>query len=63
MAKADSKADSKGSNFKGRFYNLNTRTKLIASFGVVSLIILVMSSVGVLTLRQLSSQSKTVYAD
>jgi twitching motility protein PilJ len=63
MAKADSKADSKGSNFRGRFYNLNTRTKLIASFGVVSLIILVMSSVGVLTLRQLSSQSKTVYAD
>ncbi len=63
MAKADAKADSKGSNFKGRFYNLNTRAKLIASFGVVSLIILVMSSVGVLTLRQLSAQSQTVYAD
>jgi twitching motility protein PilJ len=48
---------------KGRFYNLNTRTKLISSFGIVSLIILVMSSVGVLTLRQLSRQSQTVYAD
>ena len=63
MAKADSRIESKGSHFKGRFYNLNTRTKLISSFGVVSLIILVMSSVGVLTLRQLSSQSQTVYTD
>ncbi|HEY7532289.1 MAG TPA: methyl-accepting chemotaxis protein [Nitrospiraceae bacterium] len=64
MAKGDVKgAATRGSDFKGRFYNLNTRTKLIASFGIVSLIILVMSSVGVLTLRQLSSQSQTVYAD
>jgi twitching motility protein PilJ len=63
MAKADSKVDTKGSTVKGRFYNLNTRTKLISSFGIVSLIILVMSSVGVLTLRQLSRQSQTVYAD
>src|SRR5262249_49157419 len=52
-----------GTDVKGTFYNLNTRTKLLASFGVVSLIILVMSSVGVLTLRQLSSQSQTAYSD
>ena len=63
MAKADSKIESKGSNLRGRFYNLNTRTKLTSSFGVVSLIILIMSSVGVLTLRQLSAESQTVYAD
>jgi twitching motility protein PilJ len=63
MAKADSKVDTKGSTVKGRFYNLNTRTKLISSFGIVSLIILIMSSVGVLTLRQLSRQSQTVYSD
>src|SRR5262249_19609863 len=63
MAKADSKIESKGSNLRGRFYNLNTRTKLTSSFGLVSLIILIMSSVGVLTLRQLSSQSQTVYTD
>jgi twitching motility protein PilJ len=63
MAKADSKVDPKGSTVKGKFYNLNTRTKLISSFGIVSLIILIMSSVGVLTLRQLSRQSQTVYAD
>jgi twitching motility protein PilJ len=63
MAKADSKVDTKGSTVKGRFYNLNTRTKLISSFGIVSLIILIMSSVGVLTLRQLSRQSQTVYTD
>ncbi|HET9961286.1 MAG TPA: methyl-accepting chemotaxis protein [Nitrospiraceae bacterium] len=46
-----------------RFQDMKTQSKLLVSFGVVSLIILIMASVGVLTLRQLSSQSQTVYND
>ena len=42
---------------------LSALSVLLVSFGVVSLIILIMASVGVLTLRQLSSQSQTVYND
>ena len=49
--------------FGQQFTNLKTRTKLLISFGLVSLIILVMSVAGIITLRQLSSQSQTVYAD
>jgi twitching motility protein PilJ len=46
-----------------RFQDMKTQSKLLVSFGVVSLIILMMASVGVFTLRQLSSQSQTVYND
>ncbi|THJ24782.1 MAG: HAMP domain-containing protein [Nitrospira sp. CG24E] len=43
--------------------NLTTRTKLLASFGLVSLVIIVMATFGVLTLRQLSAASQAVYVD
>jgi twitching motility protein PilJ len=51
---------------KGRsspVHNLKTRTKLLASFGVVSSIIVTMAAVAVLTLQQLSDVSQTVYTD
>jgi twitching motility protein PilJ len=44
-------------------YNLKTRTKLLASFGLVSFVIFVMGVIGVLTLRQLSASSQAVYVD
>jgi twitching motility protein PilJ len=44
-------------------YNLKTRTKLLVSFGLVSFVILVMATVGVFTLRQLSVASEVVYSD
>ena len=47
---------------RGGFDDLKTRTKLISSFGIVSLIIFVVATSGVLTLRQLSSMSQSVYA-
>ena len=37
-----------------------TRSKLFLGFGLVSLIIMIMASVGVFTLRQLSTHSQTV---
>jgi twitching motility protein PilJ len=51
---------------KGRsspVHNLKTRTKLLASFGLVSSIIVAMAAVAVLTLQQLSDVSQTVYTD
>ena len=47
---------------RGGFDDLKTRTKLISSFGIVSVIIFVVASSGVLTLRQLSAMSQSVYA-
>ena len=44
-------------------HNLTTRTKLLASFGLVSLIIFAMATFGVLTLRQMSAASQAVYVD
>ena len=44
-------------------YNLTTRTKLLLSFGLVSLVIFVMATIGVLTLQKLSVASEVVYAD
>ena len=44
-------------------YNLKTRTKLLASFGLVSFVILVMATIGVLTLQRLSVASQVVYSD
>ncbi|HSL02510.1 MAG TPA: methyl-accepting chemotaxis protein [Nitrospiraceae bacterium] len=44
-------------------YNLKTRTKLLMSFGLVSVIIFVMAAIGVVTLKQLGIASQVVYAD
>lgn len=44
-------------------YNLKTRTKLLLSFGLVSLVIFVMTTIGVLTLQKLSVASEVVYVD
>ena len=44
-------------------YNLKTRTKLLVSFGLVSFVIFVMATIGVLTLQKLSVASDAVYAD
>ena len=46
---------------RGGFDDLKTRTKLISSYGVVSVIIIVIAISGVLTLRQLSAMSQAVY--
>lgn len=54
MAKADRSS---------AIYNLKTRTKLLASFGLVSFVILVMATIGVLTLQRLSVASQVVYTD
>jgi twitching motility protein PilJ len=48
---------------RGGFDDLKTRTKLLASYGIVSAIIFVMATSGVLTLRQLSAMSQAVYVD
>ncbi len=48
---------------RGGFEDLKTRTKLISSYGVVSVIIFVMATSGVLTLRQLSAMSQAGYVD
>ena len=46
---------------RGGFDDLKTRTKLISSYGVVSVIIIVVAISGVLTLRQLGDMSQEVY--
>jgi len=51
---------------KGRsspVHNLKIRTKLLASFGFVSSIVVAVAVVAVLTLQQLSAVSQTVYTD
>ena len=48
---------------RGGFDDLKTRTKLISSYGIVSIIIFVVATSGVLTLRQLSAMSQAVYAN
>ena len=48
---------------RGGFDDLKTRTKLISSYGIVSVIIFVVATSGVLTLRQLSAVSQAVYVD
>ena len=48
---------------RGGFDDLKTRTKLISSYGIVSVIIFVVATSGVLTLRQLSGMSQAVYAN
>lgn len=49
--------------FQEWFQDLKTQSKLMVGFGVVSVIILTMTVIGIVTLRQLSSQSQTVYVD
>jgi twitching motility protein PilJ len=49
--------------FQEWFQDLKTQSKLMVGFGVVSVIILTMTVIGIVTLRQLSSQSQTVYLD
>ena len=44
-------------------YNLKTRTKLLASFGLVSFVIMVMATIGVVTLKKLGEASQAVYVD
>ncbi len=44
-------------------HNLTTRTKLLASFGLVSFVIMVMATIGVVTLQKLSEASQAVYVD
>ncbi len=44
-------------------HNLKTRTKLLASFGLVSFVIMVMATIGVVTLKKLSEASQAVYVD
>ena len=46
-----------------RFEYLKTKSKLLATFGVISVIIMTMSAIGVSTLRQLATSSQTVYVD
>src|SRR3977135_350463 len=48
---------------RGGFDDLKTRTKLLSSFGIVSLIIFVVATSGVVTLRQLSAGSQAVYVN
>ena len=40
-----------------RFEGLKTKSKLLATFGVISVTIMTMSAIGVLTLRQLATSS------
>ena len=52
-----------GQGMMHRFQDLRTQSKLLVSFGLVSVIIMVMATAGIATLRQLSSQSQTVYLE
>ena len=52
-----------GQGMMHRFHDLRTQSKLLVSFGLVSVIIMVMATAGIATLRQLSSQSQTVYLE
>src|SRR5690242_9251743 len=49
--------------FQNWFQDLRTQTKLMAGFGGVSIIIMTMSVIGVVTLRQLSTQAQTIYTE
>jgi twitching motility protein PilJ len=46
-----------------RFEGLKTKSKFLATFGMISVIIMTMSAIGVLTLRQLATSSQAVYVD
>ncbi len=46
-----------------RFEDLKTQTKLLTAFGVVSVIIVIMSSLGVWTNKRISQQTDAIYVD
>lgn len=46
-----------------RFEDLKTQSKLLATFGVISVIIMMMASLGVWTNKRLSQQADEIYAD
>ena len=46
-----------------RFEDLKTKTKLLAAFGIVSFIIIIMSSLGVWTNERLRQQAEAIYVD
>ncbi len=46
-----------------RFEDLKTQTKLLTAFGIVSVIILIMSSLGVWTNKRISQQTDAMYVD
>ena len=46
-----------------RFEGLKTKSKFLTTFGMISVIIMTMSAIGVLTLRQLATSSQAVYVD
>ena len=46
-----------------RFEDLKTQTKLLTAFGIVSVIIVIMSSLGVWTNKRISQQTDAIYVD
>ncbi len=50
-------------NVMQRFEDLNTQSKLLATFGVISVIIMIMASLGVWTNKRLSQQADEIYAE
>ncbi|OGW48587.1 MAG: hypothetical protein A2V62_00415 [Nitrospirae bacterium RBG_19FT_COMBO_58_9] len=46
-----------------RFEDLKTQTKLLTAFGIVGVIIMIMSSLGVWTNKRISQETATIYAD
>ncbi len=50
-------------NVMKRFEDLKTQAKLLTVFGLVSVIILIMASLGVITNNRLSAQADTIYVD
>ncbi len=46
-----------------RFEDLKTQSKLLATFGVISVIIMIMASLGIWTNKRLSQQADEIYAD
>jgi len=46
-----------------RFEDLKTQTKLLTAFGVISVIIVIISSLGVWTTKRLSQHTDTIYVD
>src|SRR5688572_4484316 len=45
------------------FDGIKTKSKFLATFGVISVIIMTISAIGVLTLRQLATSSEAMYVD
>ena len=52
-----------GLNLAQWFDDLNTKWKLLTAFGMVSMIIIVMSALGVWTTERLRQQAEAIYVD